>query len=257
MISTKCALAVGACVLTFMNSFPVNSEEKSASIRFYTELVPPFYWLDENEKPQGAAFDLARALIEETQVTATIEHLPWARAFHEAVNTPDVVLLTALKTKERSSQLQWLGKIHTANAYLIGLQSNHNLTITNLEQAKAYTVGTIRGYGAANYLREKGFEEGVNLKLLSQPDQLWSMLYKKRIDFVLSNLTTGSFEIIDAGWDPAQVTGVFQLKELTVNLEMATGKETASATVNRLRKGLSGLKSNGRFQAIMRKWDLQ
>lgn len=256
MNSNKYFLGVAVFLTAFLNSPQVSSQEQPKTIRFYSELVAPFYWLDDNDRPRGAALDLANALIEETNIVATVEHLPWARAFYEAINTPDVVLLTALKTQERSAQLQWLGKVHTANAYLIGLTSNRNLTINNLEQAKGYKVGTIRGYAAASYLRSHGFVEGDNLELLTQPHQLWSMLYKKRIDLVLSNLATGAFEIREAGLDPDLVHGMYQLRELTVNLEMATGKGTTANTANSLRLALSKLKQDGRFQTIMNKWNL-
>lgn len=237
--------------------FPTAAETPSEPIlRFYTELVAPFYWLDEKGSPQGAALELAIEIMNESGLKSEIEHLPWARAYHDTVNTPDVVLLTALKTEERKPRLQWLGKVHTARAYLVGLADTEFPAISNLEQAKRFRVGTIRGYGAATYLKQQGFEEGKNLELLLQPEQLWTMLFKKRIDFVLSNLSTGVFEIKEAGFDPNHVERIFHIEDLTVDLEMATGNKTSPEVVDALRKALQQLKSDGRYEAIMRKWKL-
>ena len=237
-------------------SFSVYSKAQPTTLRFYTELVAPFYWLDDNDQPQGAALDLARAVMDDSGLEGEIDHLPWARAYHDAVNYPDIILLTALKTKERIPQLQWLGKVHTANAFMVGLKEKQFPSITNLEQIKQYRVGSIRGYGAVNYLKQQGFTEGENLELLIQPEQLWSMLFMERIDFVLSNLTTGVFEIAAAGFDPDKVQNVFKIAPLTVDLEMATGNKTDPIIVETLRNSLLQLKKDGRYEAIMRKWKL-
>lgn len=256
MLKRNRFIEINLLLLSCFLSFSAYGRIQPAQLHFYTELVAPFYWLDEHGNPQGAAFELAQEIIKEIELESTIDHLPWARAFHDAVNSPNIVLLTALKTPERTSQLQWLGKMHTANAYFVGLADNIDKPITSLAQAKSYRIGTIRGYGAATYLKQQGFIEGQNLELLLQPEQLWTMLYKKRIDFVLSNLTTGDFEIKKAGFDPDQVKGIYRVDALTVDLEMATGNSTAPKIVEKLRQALQQLKNDGRFQAIMRKWKL-
>lgn len=226
------------------------------TLYFYTEIAPPYFSLDSNDQPQGATLDLAQALMAETGLKGKVQHLPWARAYFEAENNPNIVLLTALRTLQREEQLQWLGTVHNAQAHLISLKSNLNLQVENLEDAKAYRVGTIRGYGSANYLLNNGFTEGENLELLASQKQLWSMLFRGRIDMVLDNLATGRYEVLKAGFNSEDIKSLTNIQALNANLEMATGPATDKQTTELLRSGLAQLKANGVYQQIMKKWDL-
>ncbi|WP_100656164.1 substrate-binding periplasmic protein [Alteromonas flava] len=243
-----CTLVIGSSLC--------RAAETPPQLRFYSEIVPPYYWLDKDGRPQGAAFELAQALLAETQIDATISHLPWARAIVEARQHPNIVLLTALKTPQRLDSLQWIGKVGVADAHLIGLKNRQLEALDNIDQAKSLRIATIRGYGAANYLMQKGFVEGENLTLFVRVEQLWSMLFLGRVDAVLMNFTTSPFEIIAAGHDPDAVKPLLHIDELTVDLEMATGTKTPVNTVMALQKGLAELKATGQYEQIMARWGL-
>jgi polar amino acid transport system substrate-binding protein len=244
------------CYALFSNVFAQELKSTNKEVYFYTEISPPYFWFDENGQPQGAAYDLALALMAHTNIQGVVEHLPWARAYVEATSKPDIILLTALRTQQREEQFQWLGTVHTAQAHLIALKSNSSIQLVDFEDSKKYIVGTIRGYGAAHFLTDNGFSEGKNLKLLSNQKQLWSMLFKGRIDLVLDNSTTGKYALLSAGFDSEDVKSLVQIEALNANLEMATGNLTNNTTAERLRIGLQQLKDNGVYQQIMNKWGL-
>ena len=224
--------------------------------RFYSEIAAPYYWLNEDDSPQGVNYDLATGIIDLLSLEATIEHLPWARAVHEAQQNPRVVLISVLKTPERQSQLQWLGHVHNVGASIIGLSSNSDIQLSQLAQAQASRIGTIRGYAAAEYLVNNGFTETKNLVLVSNSEQLWKLLFRKRIDYVLTNQTTARFELSNIGFDPQQVTVVLPIDALQLELQMATGHQTSLADASKLRGALEQLKANGEYQRIMQKWGL-
>lgn len=229
---------------------------KEPLVKFYNEIAAPFYWLDDDGNPKGASFELASALIAETKLNATIEHLPWARAFHYAVNDKNVVLTSALRTEEREQQLQWLGQVLIVRASLFQLSDRDPFLINSLEQAKKLSVGSIRGYGSANYLIGQGFSEKKNLILAANSEQLWSLLYKNRIDLVLSNQVTGRYEISAIGLDPNKLSEVYEIADLNLELQIATGNKTSPALAKRLSDGLIALKQNGEYQRIMERWGL-
>ncbi|MFC3095560.1 amino acid ABC transporter substrate-binding protein [Alteromonas sediminis] len=232
------------------------AQSNEPPIEFYSELVAPYYWLDKNKKPQGAMVDLAMALIDTIGREASLSHLPWARAVVEAKKRPNIVLLTALRTPSREHELQWLGKVGQTDAYLIGLKERQYPPLKNLEQAKSLRIATIRGYGSAAYLLDNGFVEGENLELLVGIDQLWSMLYRERVDAVLMNMSTSPFEIIEAELDPNLIKPLLHIDELTIDLEMATGNATSQATVQQIQTALKHLKDKGVFSDIMKRWRL-
>jgi polar amino acid transport system substrate-binding protein len=242
----------GLCSSVFAQALEAADKE----LRFYTEISPPYFWLDENNQPKGASYDIALALMAHTKLDGVIEQLPWARAYVEATTKPDIVLLTALRTEKREKQLQWLGTVHTDKAHLFALKNNSKVQLVDFEDAKQYLVGTIRGYGSVDFLINNGFSEGNNLKLLSSQKQLWSMLFKGRIDLVLDNFTTTKFEVLNAGFDVEDVKSLLKIDALTGNLEMATGNLTDRITTQRLRIGFQQLKDIGTYKQIMAKWGL-
>ena len=245
-----------AATLLILYGLPSPALATEPVVRFYNEIAAPFYWLDDNGNPKGASFELANALIKETQINATIEHLPWARAFHYAVHEENVVLMSALRTDERERQLQWLGQLLIVRASLFQLSDREPLQINSLEEAKNLSVGSVRGYGSANYLIEKGFSEQKNLILAATPQQMWSLLYKKRIDLVLSNQVTGKYEISGIGLDANKLTEVYQVTDLNLELQIATGNKTSVELANKLAEGVKILKQNGEYQRIMQRWNL-
>ena len=85
-------------------------------IYFLTETTPPYYWIDKDGKAQGVNVDLANALKPLLPFSSSLEHMPWARAYHEALKKPDFVLLSLLKTPKRESQFEWLSKVNHLQA---------------------------------------------------------------------------------------------------------------------------------------------
>jgi polar amino acid transport system substrate-binding protein len=225
-------------------------------IIFVGQAVPPLIVMDENNHKSGALVELAQALIDYTKITASIEILPWARAYEMGLNDANVVLLSVIKTKNREPQFQWIGKVHQARAHLISLKNRPEIHITKLADACSMRVGSVRGYGSAAHLVNNGFEEGSNLVLASNTEQMWGLLFNDRVDLVLSNFETSPYEIKSVGYDPQQVTDILEITALTNELQFATGHNTPRPTVEKLTEGLAKLKENGTYGAIKSKWGL-
>jgi polar amino acid transport system substrate-binding protein len=225
-------------------------------ILFVGEEVPPLIVVDELNRKSGALVELAQALIDSTEIKANIAIIPWARAMEMARNDENVVLLSVLKTEFREAQFQWIGKVHEARAHLIALKHRPEAQVIKLDDAFSLRVGSVRGYGSANYLINKGFKEGTNLVLASNSEQMWGLLFNERVDVVLSNFETSLFEIKSAGFDPLQVKDLVEIPELTHELQFATGHKTSAETVAILTQGLLTLKKNGTYGTIKTRWGL-
>lgn len=229
----------------------------SEHVYFLTEVTPPFYWVDNSGVAQGINVDLAEAMKPYLPMTSSLEHLPWARAYQETIDKPNYVLLTLLKTEKRENKFKWLGYIDCLEASLIKLKQNTSLKLSSLEDAKRFRIGTVRGYGAAQYLLQNGFVESENLVLVADPNQLWHLLFKGRIDFVLTNIKTGKYEIANAGYSADNVVTDFPITPLNAELQMATGNTTSRELTEALKRALLAIKENGEYDRIMQKWNFQ
>lgn len=225
-------------------------------LRFVGEETVPLLYENAQKSKEGALVDLAIALSIFTGHESTFEILPWARAYEIALQKPNVILISVLKTPQRKKKLQWIGKVLQAEAHLIALKERTGINIKHIDQTNNYVLSTVRGYAAAKYLLRQGFSEKYNLVLTSHQSQIWRLLYNRRVDLVLANLKLGRFEAKYIGLDPSLMESKLQILELKNELQFATGLSTPLKTVLSLQNGLKALKENGSYQTILKKWDL-
>lgn len=245
---------IGFFLLLVVSSYAVAS---SNHVYFLSEITPPYYWIDDNGEAQGVNVDLANALKPLLPFTSSLAHMPWARAYQETYEKPNLVLLSLLKTPKREEKFAWLFAVNHMQAELIRLKQKNDAHVSSLEEAKNYRIGSIRGYGTATFLQQEGFEENKNLALVAEPALLWKLLYMERIDFALTNFETSKYEIVDAGFNPEDVTSEYVIEALGADLYVATGLKTEQEKVTALKKALSTLQTNGEYARILKKWGLE
>ena len=166
------------------------------------------------------------------------------------------MMLSLMKSDDRAEKFKWIGKSYKSQAFLVGLKSRADINIKNLEQAKQYVVGTIRGYHSAQYLKDAGFTEQKNLHLSVNYKHMWRMLFEKHIDFILTNFVAIEREVNSVGFDQRKIKPVIELTDFPGDLFLATGLSTPDDTVNTLSKALTQIKENGTYDKIMTKWGL-
>lgn len=225
------------------------------AITFIAEDLPPYHFKNPQGEADGALVDIAKAVIKNTELIATFEIMPMARMFQQQQANPNAIMLSLLKTPDRSNSFTWLGDVYFADAYLVSLRS-HKDEVIHLNFAKEYKVATIRGYSAEAYLKSEGFDESTNLVLVSYYQQLWQMLYKDRIDFVVTNTLTLENELIRSGLDPSLITKRIHLDELPSSLNFAASKKINPQIAKAITEGLNTIKASGEYQAILNKWQL-
>lgn len=227
----------------------------ASSLTFIAEELPPYHFKNQQGQVDGALVDIAKAVLKEADLTATFEIMPMARAFHELEKNTNTIMLSLLKSPRRDKRFKWLGAAYFADAYLVSLK-NHKDKVTHLNIAKAYKVATIRGYSSEQYLKKAGFREGKNLVLVSYYPQLWQMLYKKRIDFVLTNTLTLENELKRSGLNPNQIAKRVHLTDYPSLLYFAGNKKLDAHTADKITNALNKIKENKQYHAILNKWQL-
>ncbi|KTD99117.1 MULTISPECIES: transporter substrate-binding domain-containing protein [unclassified Pseudoalteromonas] len=241
-------------IIAFMLMF-CTAVNATSTLNFIAEDLHPYHFKNENGQADGALVDLAKAVLKNTTLSASFEIMPMARAFHELESNPNTILLSLLKTPTRTNNFIWLGDVYFTDAYVVSLKSS-KAEATHLNHTKFYKIGTIRGYSSAKYLQQMGFTEDKNLVLVSYYQQLWQMLYKKRIDFVLMNTLTLNNELKMSGLDPSLITKRIHLEDFPSTLYFAANKMLDAQTANTLSDALEAIKQSGEYNAILNKWQL-
>ncbi|CAM4097256.1 substrate-binding periplasmic protein [Pseudoalteromonas byunsanensis] len=225
------------------------------TLTLYAEDLPPYHFKNAQGEVSGALVDLARSTLSHAQLEGQFEIVPMARAYKELQTQPNSLMLSLLKTPQRSKQFLWIAQTYFADAYLVSL-ANSDITLDTLQQAKQFRVSTVRGYSSERFLREQGFNEEENLVLVGRYHQLWQMLYKKRIDLVLTNTLTLEKEIVSTGLDPKLVAKKLHLTNFPSELWLAANPQLDATTVQKLKASLHHLKQSGVYQQILARWNL-
>jgi len=235
----------------------LSSSTLSQSLRIVTEKLPPLQYVQQNGALTGAMVDLVNLLLTKANINGDIEIMPWARSYQVALERENTLIFSMLRGKDREDKFIWVGKLFAVNSYLVALKSNATFDISSIEEAKKYSVGTIRKDLAESYLRKHGFTEESNLYLNSNYNVLWHMLYNGRTDLAFTNDILWKYEIADSNLDPSQVEIVYQIPDIASDLYLAASFGTDEKIINQLKKGLKEIKLNGQYQQIMQKWNLK
>lgn len=127
----------------------------AGEIRLVTEEYPPFAFREDGQF-KGSSIDQVNMLMKDAGLAYSIDMMPWARALALAQNDPMHCVFTASHSEERDPLFKWVEPLLTGRTLLIrkaGARANP----TNLEEAKAFLVGTQRGDFTADILKKNGF----------------------------------------------------------------------------------------------------
>lgn len=225
-------------------------------LRVVSEKLPPLQMLHEDGSISGAMVDVVRLLLKKVNVDANIEIYPWARSYQIAQEPNNTLIFSMFRDESREDKFQWIGKLLTINSYLVSLKSNKEIEINSIDDAKKYSVGSIREDLAEHYLKENGFIENKTLYLNSDYHVLWQMLYSGRTDLAFTNGMLWQYELKDSGLDPSMVQFVYQIPNITSDLYIAASLDVEKSVIDRLKNALVEMKTNGEYKTILRKWNI-
>ncbi len=249
MSNTKTLLL--AFLLLF--SFLANSQP----LRIVTEKLPPLQLSQSDGSVTGAMVDIVNLLLQKANIECPIEVLPWARSYQIALERKNTLIFSMLRGKDREDKFIWIGKLFAIDSYLVALKGSGTFNINSIEDAKKYSVGSIRKDLAESYLRKNGFTEDDNLYLNSNYNVLWQMLYSGRTDLAFTNSILWKYEIEDSQLDPEQIEIIYQIPDIAADLYIAASIGTDKKVIEQFKSILKEIKSNGQYQQIMQKWHLK
>jgi len=225
-------------------------------LRIVTEKLPPLQFSLEDGAYTGAMVDVINLLLKKSHMESNIEMLPWARSYQLAQERKNTLIFSMLRGKNREDKFIWIGKIFSIKSYLVALKGSDAFNINSIEDAKKYSVGSIRQDLAESYLRERGFIEGDNLYLSSNYTVLWQMLFKERTELAFTNNILWKYEVEDSQLDHTQIEVIYQIPDIASDLYLAASIGTDEKIIRQLQTSLKEIKSNGQYQQILQNWHL-
>ena len=210
---------------------------------------PPF--LDPNHPQQGVAIELVREALATQGHQLNFSFVPWQRALDGVKEAEYDVLVSAWKTQERETFLEF-NDAYLHNDIKFIKAKGTPFEYAGLDSLNGKTVGTVRGYGYGD-----AFEKASNFKRDEAANLMPSILklIGGRIDLTLEDELVAKSLISKE--NPALLEQIeFVATPLSSNgLHVAAGLKNPkhAEIIAAFNKGLQTIKANGTFDEVLQR----
>lgn len=175
--------------IIFFSNYCVAQSDNAATVADLSVVAAENHLLQyyENGEYKGPTIEILQALLTQSQLTADIAFMPWARAYSTAKQTPNTLILSMIRTPEREHQFHWLIKVSQTARVFVSLKNKPENAISNFKQAKKKIIAVIRNTSAHKELLARGFSAQENLYLVSDIKQMISLFVKGRVDLLFTD----------------------------------------------------------------------
>lgn len=220
-------------------------------VQIVTEEFPPYDFTNDEGRVDGLATDVVRAVLAEAGSDAEIRILPWARAYKLAVQTPNTMLFSVVRTAERESLFYWVGVVCEVKSYLYKLRSRVDITANQLPELREYTVGVVRGWAGEQYLIDHAFGR---MEAVADSDLNIKKLLTGRVDLIEDYEANVVFRLKRLGIRHERLEKLHFNAAISGKLYAVFNRATPPEVVARFREAFARVHDDGRYDFIREKW---
>jgi polar amino acid transport system substrate-binding protein len=242
-------------VMLSLTSFYAQSNEPSLpELSIISINLPPLQYYNEKNQLEGYFVDIVQAAMATTKFPYEMHLYPWARSYSLAQTKKNHCIFSLNRIPEREKLFTWIVQLAETHSAIYSLKKR-NITISSLEEAKAYTVAAIRNGVYHQILIRNGFKENKNIYVVSDSDSLVKLFHSKtQIDLIFSddivlnrhadrlNLNTDEFE------------RQFYLNHPPLKDYFACSPQTSTKVIDLVSDGFKNIRKNGVLNEINKKW---
>jgi polar amino acid transport system substrate-binding protein len=230
------------CLAFFAFACPIAAH----TLTLTTESYPPYSFRDKDGKLSGSGTEQIEIIAAKAGVDYKILLMPWARAIALAETQPWHCAFATARTAEREARFKWVEPLLIDRNILIA-KKEKAIKVANLDEAKAYSVGTQREDYTETLLRKLGFPR---IDISANITITLNKLINGRIDMM--PMSESSFH--DLRDNNAQFEAVTLLSEQRLGL--ACNKSVPDEVISALQAQLDILIANGEQNRIYQKYGL-
>jgi polar amino acid transport system substrate-binding protein len=221
------------------------ANQVTPAVTLYTNVQPPYVDVI-NGQASGMMIDLIEQLFTRAEVEYSIEFVPWRRAFLTAQTEQNSCVFPVQRSQEREPLLHWIGPIQITKTGFYTLEKD-NFSIRTIADVEGYTIGSLAGGVAAEYLAAQGIHTSETSE--NFPNLL--MLGSHRIDIWASDTVTADYIIHTQGGD----------KKIRKSLEFFTTLralgchlDVDQSTIDQLSRSLKSMYQDGTIDKILMRY---
>lgn len=207
------------------------------------------YWNE--SKVEGYAVDIMNALSELAEEDIDIQIFPWARAYHIATHQPNVIIFSIARSKSREDSFIWGETLLDEPLYFWTLKSDKNLDSYNMNGNDVFAAS--RNSIGLEYLTKNKM---LNISVVNTKTQNLLLLYKKRVDFIISGELSIKHRVEDLNLDGSMLIKVPSQMNMSQKLYFAFSLGTEPSIIEKYKNAYESLVSSNKFVQIKNKWNI-
>jgi polar amino acid transport system substrate-binding protein len=239
-------LASVATAAALIVARPVFGADISELHAFAEDRAP--YNFAENGEARGVSTDLLRAICVEAKIKCVVTIVPWARAYHEVLTTPNTLLFSTARTAERRDSFVWIGPFLPRKAWIYGRASD-GPSVDSLGELSKFHVGVVSDDAAVSDLTRAGVSPSA-LDMASSSIANTRKLLAGRVDFIVSSDVTLAWELRQLGAERDSVRRLLILSEKE-DYYFALNAQSDAQLVGRLRQAFQTIQSRHSLDSVL------
>ena len=166
--------------------FGLSALVSACPLQVVTEDFPPYQVVVKGELVAGSSYIQVQRLLLKAGWSCHSTVLPWARAYTQALQQPDTLIYSLVRTKEREALFHWIYPLGVVDYRFYAADAG---LVRQLLPADAgqYSAVAVSGSIEASLLRQMGFVAERNLILVKDYNAVWHMLLKGRAQLTLAS----------------------------------------------------------------------
>lgn len=239
-------------VLILFLWLPVMSVQANP-VRVVTEYRSYYQMQNSDGSLGGYATEVVQALFAVTGDIPEFEINSWGRSYYEAETNNNVLIYSMSFNPERAELFDCVAELDNEELFFWALKDNIKRPLHTLDDLRRYHIAVSIASNPDQYLTAQGLPR---LLRTSTPEYALNMLYKNRVDIMISVEKSIHRRAQQLGFDPSQLSKVFQLAELNHPLCVAFNRNSDAELRQRYRQAFATLQQNGTLAQIRQRWKL-
>ncbi len=240
-MNIRLALTALACLWSF-------TLLNAAELRLYTEDYRPLSYINDGEL-DGMAVEVVRTLLRATEQAASLELVPWTRAYQQAHREANVGVFPTVRTPLREAKFQWVGPIAAGHTSFYSRKED-GLQVRNLADVERLgTLAVPKQWYSHELLSERGLK---TLYAVPTPEHMMRMFKHRRVALLLANSLTLDALLATQGMRREQLQLHFTLMDHKTYIAFSLG--TDPTLVRRWQQALEAVRDSGELARIHRHW---
>jgi polar amino acid transport system substrate-binding protein len=233
-------------ILVCLALFFIACAAKAETLVISAESYPPYSFKDANGNVTGVYMEQLAILLDKAGVDYSVTIMPWARAIALTETQPMHCVFGTARTKEREDRFKWVEPMHMDRNVLVARKQS-GVKATNLDEAKAYIIGTQRNDYTETILRDLGFPR---IDLSADFNISLNKLIAGRIDLMPMSEST-LYKLSSPKTELVEVTTLTEQR-----LGLACHKTVSDKIIALMQKHLDDLIADGTQKSIFEKYGL-